>query len=139
MTTLSFAPLRQSDLPGAARLQLAMAPFYLLAGLVLGLGMAASGDFTLRAVHSHLLLLGWVTLFLTGLGYAVLPQAAASALARWHVALHNLGLPLMAAALTAYHLGVAAAEPVIALGSVLSLAGLMLFALAFWRALIARA
>jgi hypothetical protein len=97
--------------------------------------MAASGDFTLRSVHTHVQLLGWVTLCLTGLTYAVLPRAAEGALARWHVALHNLGLPVMVAALAAYHSGVPSAEPFIALGSIAAFAGLVAFALAVRRAL----
>ena len=107
----------------------------MLGGLALGLGMAATGDFALRSVHMHIQLLGWVTLCLTGLTYAVLPRAAESALALWHVALHNLGLPLMVAALAAHHSGMPAAEPFIALGSVMAFAGLAAFALAVRRAL----
>jgi cbb3-type cytochrome oxidase subunit 1 len=86
-------------------------------------------------VHGHVHLLGWVTLALTGAVYAVSPDMAKSALARWHVILHNLGLPIMLAALTAYLSGVAAAEPGIAVGAILSTLGLGAFTLAIWRAL----
>jgi hypothetical protein len=139
MAAITFDPplrrARPGALPWVARFQLGAALLWMLAGLALGLGMAASGDFALRSVHSHVQLLGWVTLCLTGLTYAVLPQAAAGALARWHVALHNIGLPVMVAALAAYHSGLPAAEPFIAAGSILAFAGLLAFALAVRRAL----
>lgn len=129
------APFRPTCLPALARVQFRAATFYLMAGLVLGIVMAASGNFTLKGVHGHIHLLGWVTLALTGAVYALAPDMAKGALARWHVILHNLGLPIMLVALTAYLSGVAAAEPAIAVGAVLSTLGLGAFTLAIWRAL----
>ncbi len=126
---------RRSSLPLAARVQLGMSLLWLLAGLVIGLAMAATGDFALRSVHAHVQLLGWVTLCLTGLVYAVLPRAAEGAMARWHLILHNIGLPVMVLALGAYHSGYPAAEPLIALGSISAFAGLLAFALAVRRVL----
>ncbi|MFN4172076.1 MAG: hypothetical protein ACK4GW_10015, partial [Pseudorhodobacter sp.] len=105
------------------------------AGLVLGIVMAASGTFTLKGVHGHIHLLGWVTLALTGAVYAVVPEVSKGKLARWHVILHNLGLPIMLVALAAYLSGVAAAEPGIAVGAALSTLGLGAFTLAIWRTL----
>jgi len=134
MTQYESAP-RLRTLPGPARMQLGAAAVWLMAGLALGLVMAASGDHSLRSVHTHIQLLGWVSLALTGLVYAVLPEAGRSPLARWHVALHNLGLPVMSAALAAYLSGFAAAEPAIALGAVVSTVGLLAFAVAVWQAL----
>ena len=134
MTQYENTP-RLRTLPGPARVQLGAAAAWLLAGLALGLVMAASGDHGLRSVHTHVQLLGWVSLALTGLAYAALPEAGRSRLARWHVALHNLGLPVMMAALAAYLSGIAAAEPAIALGAAVSTVGLLAFAVAVWRAL----
>lgn len=125
---------RPARLSGAARIQFRAATLYLMAGLALGIVMAASGDFTLKGVHGHIHLLGWVTLALTGAVYAVAPQVAQDRLARWHVVLHNLGLPIMLAALTAHLSGMAAAETGIAVGAVLSTLGLGAFTLAIWRA-----
>jgi len=128
------APSRPAGMRGLARFQFRAATFYLMAGLVLGIVMAASGDFALKGVHGHIHLLGWVTLALTGAVYALAPEVAKGALARWHVILHNLGLPIMLVALTAYLSGVAAAEPAIAVGAVLSTLGLGAFTMAIWRA-----
>lgn len=127
--------VQHGRIPLLSRIQFRAASLYLMAGLVLGIAMAASGDFTLKGVHGHVHLLGWVTLALTGAVYAVVPHLAEGRLARWHVALHNLGLPIMLLALTAYHKGVTAAEPGIALGATLSTLGLGAFTLAIWRAL----
>lgn len=128
-------PFRPTCMPGLARIQFRAATLYLMAGLVLGIVMAASGTFTLKGVHGHMHLLGWVTLALTGAVYALAPEVAKGRLARWHVILHNLGLPIMLVALAAYLSGVAAAEPGIAVGAVLSTLGLGAFTLAIWRAL----
>ena len=129
------APFRPTCIPGLARVQFRAATFYLMAGLVLGIVMAASGNFTLKGVHGHIHLLGWVTLALTGAVYAVAPETAKGTLPRWHVVLHNLGLPIMLVSLTAYLSGVTAAEPGIAVGAVLSTLGLGAFTVAIWRAL----
>lgn len=104
-----------------------IASVYLLVGLVLGMAMAVAEDFRLVSVHSHLLLLGWATLALTGIVYLVLPRCADTRLAAAHFWLHNLGLPVMMLSLAAEHLGEPRAEPLIGLGSILVIAGLALF------------
>ena len=53
-----------------------IASLYLLAGVVMGIVMAASENVTLRPVHAHLNLLGWVSLALFGLFYTIYPNAA---------------------------------------------------------------
>jgi hypothetical protein len=106
-----------------------VASLYLLLGLVLGLTMAVTKDFGLLSVHSHLLLLGWATLALTGILYLVLPRCAGTGLAPAHFWLHNLGLPVMMLSLSAVTLGYPQAEPLIGLGSVLVTLGLGLFTL----------
>lgn len=110
-----------------------MACLYLLAGLVLGMAMAVGKDFSLVSVHSHLLLLGWATLAITGIVYVVLPRCAATRLAVAHAWLHGLGLPVMMASLAAALLGAPWAEPLVGLGSTLVTAGLALFTLAVFR------
>ena len=104
-----------------------IASVYLLVGLVLGMAMAVAEDFRLVSVHSHLLLLGWATLAITGIVYLVLPRCADTRLAAAHFWLHNLGLPVMMLSLAAEHLGEPRAQPLIGLGSVLVIAGLAIF------------
>jgi len=115
-----------------------IASVYLLVGLVLGMAMAVAEDFRLVSVHSHLLLLGWATLAITGIVYLVLPRCADTRLAAAHFWLHNLGLPVMMLSLAAEHLGEPRAEPLIGLGSILVIAGLASFTLNLFRGAIAR-
>ena len=112
---------------------LRMAVIYLLLGLLLGLGMAMSGRYQLSSVHTHINLLGWVTLALAGLLYCLFPQLGTTPLARWHFWLHNLGLPVMIVALALYHLGHREVEPLLGIASLTLFAGLALFALNLFR------
>lgn len=114
-------------------LLLKLAVLYLLIGLFIGLGMSISGQFHLGPVHAHVNLLGWATLALTGMIYCLFPQMATTRLANWHVWLHNLGLPVMMTGLTFYLLGNKAIEPVIAIGSLMTISGLFLFAINFYK------
>src|SRR5262245_2516575 len=62
-----------------------------LIGMVMGMMMGAHQDFRLAPAHAHLNLLGFVSLFLAGLYYHAVPQAAASTLAKWHAAVAITG------------------------------------------------
>lgn len=104
-----------------------MAALYLLAGLILGLAMGISGDFSLASVHSHVLLLGWATMALGGVVYRLMPECAAGPLATLHFWGHNAGLPLMMASLAMEAFGVAAAKAVLGPASTLVAASLALF------------
>lgn len=114
---------------------LKLAVVYLLAGITMGIAMGASGNFTLRPVHAHIGLLGWVTLALACVIYTLYPRTAASPLARAHFWLHNLGLPLMMAALAALLLGHAQAVPLLVSAEFLLAAGFIAFACNVWRSL----
>lgn len=112
---------------------LKIAAVYLVAGLAGGLAIAMTKQFGFATVHSHASLLGWVTMGLTGLVYLVLPECATTGWAKVHFWLHNLGLPVMIGSLTTYMAGLDAAEPLVALGSVLVLLGLLAFAVNVFR------
>ncbi len=94
-----------------------------------GIAMGASHDFTLRPVHAHLNLLGWTTLGLAGLIYAVYPQAATTRCARVHFWLFALALPVMMLALTGLLLGQGAALPALVASEFAILGGVLAFAL----------
>jgi len=105
-----------------------LALLYFVFAVALGVGMAASHDFRLRPIHVHLNLLGWVSLALTGWVYTQFPRAAANRAATLHFWLYNLALPVMMGGLAALLLGTPAAEPVVAVSSVLVFASVLLFA-----------
>lgn len=120
-------------LPVLARRQIKIAVLYLVLGLLMGMWMAATAQFQFKGLHAHVNLLGWATLALTGMVYALLPRLAENRLARWHFWLHNLGLPVMMVALAALLSGVHSAEAGIAVGGVVTTTGLALFGLNVWR------
>ena len=104
-----------------------LALLYFVFAVALGVGMAASHDFRLRPIHVHLNLLGWVSLALTGWVYTQFPRAATNRAATLHFWLYNLALPVMMGGLAALLLGTPAAEPVVAISSVLVFASVVLF------------
>ena len=69
----------------------------MVAGLMLGLAMGISDNFSLSSVHAHILLLGWETMAITGIAYMLAPACSQSRLANLHFWGHNLGLPVMMA------------------------------------------
>jgi hypothetical protein len=110
------------------------AAVYLVIALALGMVMAVRKDFSLMSVHSHLGLLGWAAMGLTGLVYLVVPRTGRGRLAVTHFWLHNVGLPVMMAGLAVEHgLGDARVEPVIGFGSTLVMIGLVVFAVNLFR------
>jgi hypothetical protein len=125
-------PVAATFTPTAA-LWMKLAVVYLIAGVALGIAMGASENFTLRPVHAHLNLLGWATIAIAGLVYAVFPEAAESRLAKVHFWLHNGSLPVMMGALTLLLLGHANVVPILAISEFVAAAGVLVFALNVFR------
>lgn len=68
---------------------IAMSMVYLAVAAVLGVVMLASPKvMPLRFVHSHLMLLGWVSMMIYGVGYHILPRFAGKLIR--HTGLCNL-------------------------------------------------
>jgi hypothetical protein len=105
------------------------AVIYLLVAVAIGIAMGVRDDFALRSVHSHLNLLGWVSLALMGLIYQQMPQLGSNRLAKSQFWLHNLGLAGMAAGLSAKLQGLPLADPLLGTGSVALAVAVLLFAL----------
>lgn len=74
-----------------AALMLSTSAVLLLIGVIAGIVMGVRHDFSLSPAHAHLNLVGGVLLFLFGLYYRVVPQAAALALAKVQGYLHIAG------------------------------------------------
>lgn len=107
---------------------LRLSVLYLMAGVVLGIVMGATENFTLRSVHAHVNPLGWATLPLSGLVYAAYPKAAASRLGRIHFWVHNLALPAMIGSLTALLFGHTEVVPAFVMSELAAAGGLIVFA-----------
>lgn len=71
----------------------------------MGTFMSLSQDFTIRPVHVHVNLLGWVGFFLYALFYRHFPRAAATQLSWIHFWTAVTGLPTMMAGLALVVLG----------------------------------
>ncbi len=57
---------------------LATAAFFVLLGMIWGIQMSATGNHDLSPAHGHLNLVGFVTMSVMGIYYALTPAAAAS-------------------------------------------------------------
>jgi uncharacterized membrane protein YgdD (TMEM256/DUF423 family) len=110
-----------------------IAALYLLAGVALGMFMAATHNHAETPLHAHMNLLGFATLALAALWYRLQPEAADTMLAKAHFVLHNAGLPVMSGGLYFLLQGDAAAEPVVAAGSTAVVVGILCFVLNVWR------
>lgn len=61
-----------------------LASILLCAGIVMGIMMAATRDFTLSPVHAHANLLGWASMALFGLTYRAYPHLQKGWAAKFH-------------------------------------------------------
>lgn len=112
---------------------LRLAVLYLIAGVSLGIFMAASHDHTMHPVHAHLNLLGWVTMGLFGLFYRAWPEAAASRLAKVHFWIYVPAHFVQMVSLWALFRGVTAIEPLLGVVSFLVGIAILIFAFTAWK------
>jgi hypothetical protein len=128
-TTLSVAASRAAAMPAVSRAFYGSAILFLLAGIGVGLHMAASQDHSAVAAHAHTNLLGWVTSALFGIYYALNPQKAVGWLPWLQYGLYTAGLLTMLPALYLLYTGMPEIEPLVAAGSMAVAAGVLLFAI----------
>lgn len=114
----------------------AIAVCYLVVGMCAGMAMGASGNFALAPAHAHLNLLGWVTTALYGTFYALTRETLSVRLAWTNLFVSVAGVLVMLPALVLTLLGRAGLEPVIGIGGLLSLIGLLIFAVSVFRELV---
>ncbi len=114
------------------------AVLYALVGMCLGIWMGASGDHTLSPVHAHINLLGWASLALMGAFYGLAGDRARQRLGWVNFGVSNLGnilsLPLLAMLL----LGDTRVLPAMAVGELLMVAGMALFAVSIFMVALKR-
>jgi hypothetical protein len=103
-----------------------------LVGIILGIVMGMRQDFALMPAHAHLNLLGFVTMFLSALYYRVVPEAAASGLARYQAIVSVAGavvFPIDCVLLGGHD----RFEPVVVAGALTVFLGMALFAVIVFR------
>jgi hypothetical protein len=117
----------------ASSLSFKLAVLFVIAGMAMGIGMAASQDHSIMPAHAHLNLLGWVSLFLFGIYYERRPALDTSRLALIQVGIWSVGTVLLTISVAAIHLGYSAADPVAAISSLIVVAAMLLFAYFVFR------
>ena len=100
-------------------------------GMGWGIQMSASKDHSLYGAHAHLNLVGWATMGLFGLYYAVTPQAAQGILPKIHYALALSGVILMVIGIV-FVLTERSEIPVV-IGSILTIGSMLVFLYTVFR------
>jgi len=100
---------------------------YFVIGAGFGVYMGASGDHAMFSVHSHISLLGWASMGLTGLLYKTFPAAAQTGCAVWHFWLYQVSFPVMLIAVAILTAGNKSADPVAGIASIVMLVSVLLF------------
>lgn len=105
-----------------------------LSGMAMGIVMGIRQDFSLAPAHAHLNLLGFVTLFLSGLYYRLVPQAGASGLAQIQAATAMIGAVVFPVGIGFALLGDHdRIFPLLVAGALAVFAGMLLFAIIVFR------
>jgi hypothetical protein len=109
---------------------------YLLLGMMWGMHMGESEDFTMMPAHAHLNLLGWVTMAIYGTFYALTHASLSPKLAWTNFALAAGGVVVMIPSLALY-LGSHDAKfiPGLVAGEILTVLSLLVFAVSVYREL----
>lgn len=117
-----------------AGLHFRLAVLYAVLALVLGNAMGAQHDFSMRTVHVHVNLLGWVSTAIYGLFLRLHPAQAATRLARVHFFVAHLGFVVFATGLAIIvQSGEQRGVPLAAGGGMIALLGMILFAVLVFR------
>ena len=121
-------------MPHVSRLFFKTAIVFLMVGVAVGLQMAISGDHTVFSAHAHINLLGWVTSAIFGIYYALNPAKAQRRIALVHYGVYTFGLIVMTPALYFLLRGNPSLEPIVAAGSLIVAAGVLIFAFVVFSA-----
>jgi hypothetical protein len=105
----------------------------ILIGLTLGIAMGAMQDFRLVPMHAHINLVGFVALFLAGLYYNAVPEAASTRLAKVHATIAVIGAILFPIGIAFVLLVGLEYVPLAIGGSLIVFAGMVLFAWIVFR------
>ncbi|GLQ52798.1 hypothetical protein [Devosia nitrariae] len=115
-------------MPRIAELFFKTAIVFLVIGIGIGLMMAISQNHAVMGAHAHINLLGWVTSALFGGYYALNPAKAEGRLPMTHYAVYTIGVVVMTASLYMLLSGNTAFETPVAIGSMITFLGVLIFA-----------
>jgi len=115
----------------------AMGVLCVLMGMLWGIHMAIAKDFAMMPAHAHLNLVGWVTMSLFGTFYALTADTLSPRLAWTNFVISGLGVIVMIPSLAIMlSTGNDKIEPFVAIGSVLTVIGLLVFGVSVVRELV---
>jgi hypothetical protein len=118
---------------GRVRIWYRLAVVYFVLGTGLGVFMGISTNFALAPVHTHLSLLGWVSLALTGLLYERFPSAVNTRLYSIHFWAYNVTLPVAMVILAFVLTGHSGLEAAAGIATLFLFASIVVFAVNIWR------
>jgi len=98
-----------------------------IAGMIWGIIMGISQDFSASPAHAHLNLLGWVSLFLFGTYYRLHPALEGAKTAIVQVCVWIIGTIIFAIGIGLVSTGHASGEPVVGVGWFIVLIDVLLF------------
>jgi peptidoglycan/LPS O-acetylase OafA/YrhL len=111
----------------ASSISFPAAVLMVLAGMIWGIVMAMTDDHSAMPAHAHLNLLGWVSLFLFGIFYYLHPAIDRSRTALVQVWIWIVGTVTLTVGVGMIHTGHQGGDPIAAVGSLIVLAGMLLF------------
>src|SRR5215213_4766016 len=117
----------------ASSLSFKLAVLFVIAGMAMGIGMAAAHDHSIMPAHAHLNLLGWVSLFLFGIYYHLHPALDVGRLAQVQVWIWITATVVLTIGIALIHSGRSAGAPVAIVSSLIVLADMVLFASLVFR------
>jgi hypothetical protein len=112
-------------MPAISHLFFRAAILFLMIGIGVGLAMSITQVHDVVGAHAHVNLLGWVTSAIFGGYYALNPAKAEGLLPRVHFWVYTVGVVIMSGALYMLLKGNAGMEPLVAGGSLLVAAGVL--------------
>lgn len=115
-------------MPAVSHLFFRAGILFLMVGIGLGLAMSISQNHDVIGAHAHINLLGWVTSAIFGSYYALNPAKAEGLLPKVHFWVYTVGVALMGASLYLLLKGNTGMEPLVAIGSLLTAAGVLIAA-----------
>ena len=115
-------------MPRLAQLYFKTAIIFLIIGLCIGLHMAISQDRAATPAHAHTNLLGWVTMAIFGIYYALNPAKAERRLAMIQYYVYTSGVAVLVPSLYLMVTGRPEIEPIVAAASIVAFVGVLLFA-----------
>jgi hypothetical protein len=119
-------------MPAVSNYYFRSAILFLVVGISIGIQMSISQNHNVIGAHAHINLLGWVTSALFGTYFALNPGKAAGRLPIIQYGVYTIGVIVMTTSLYFLLQGNAGMEPILAVSSLVTFLGVILFAWIVW-------